>query len=213
MRGRSVLSPRARRPVCRHFWPDYCGDYCDQHHYAQGRQVDLLALLRLRPPWLRPHGRPEQPGHRPRDGHGGRDWRAGLGQAAQAVHRHGPHLVLRLRARCAPRPSWPLPDIRLLQSFVHVRILPFLPLPICIAHSNAILLHDDCAIYDSPPTPLVYAIHHTQLVLAISCKGTSVSPSAPPYRVGLSPPRYHLPLRTAALALPRFPVCRQVCTV
>jgi len=47
------------------------------------------------------------------------------------------------------------------KAFVHGRIILFVPLPICIAHTIAILLHDDCALYDSPPTTLLYAIHHT----------------------------------------------------
>jgi len=49
-------------------------------------------------------------------------------------------------------------------------------LPICIAHTIAIRLHGYCAIYDPPPTTLVYAIHHTKSVLAISCKGQMLYP-------------------------------------
>jgi len=60
------------------------------------------------------------------------------------------------------------------EAFVHESIIPFLPPPTCIAHTIALLLHDYCAIYDSPPTPLVYAIHHTILVMAILCKGQAV---------------------------------------
>ena len=44
------------------------------------------------------------------------------------------------------------------------------PPPACIAHTIAILLHDCCAMYDPPPTLLLYAIHHTILVMAVSCK-------------------------------------------
>ena len=58
-----------------------------------------------------------------------------------------------------------------LEAFVHEPILRALPPPTCIARTLAILLHVYCAIYDAPPTPLVYAIHHTILVIAISCKG------------------------------------------
>ena len=50
------------------------------------------------------------------------------------------------------------------KAFVHERIIPFLPLPICSAHTIARLLHDYCAIYDPSLTPLLYAIHHTKLV-------------------------------------------------
>jgi len=39
-----------------------------------------------------------------------------------------------------------------IKAFVHERIIPFLPLPICIAHTIAILLHGYCAIYDPPPS-------------------------------------------------------------
>jgi len=48
---------------------------------------------------------------------------------------------------------------------------------ICIAHILAIRLHYYCAIYDPHLTPLVYAIHHTILAVAISCKGQSPRPS------------------------------------
>jgi len=61
------------------------------------------------------------------------------------------------------------------EAFVHESIIRLLPPPTCIAHTIAILLHIYCAIYDALPTPLLYAIHHTILVMAISCKG-QVSP-------------------------------------
>jgi len=47
----------------------------------------------------------------------------------------------------------------------------FIILPSCKAYPIAILLHDHCAIYAVPSTPLLYAIHHTILVMAILCKG------------------------------------------
>ena len=50
-------------------------------------------------------------------------------------------------------------------------IFLLLPPPTCIAYTIAILLQCYCAIYDPPPTPLVYAIHHAILVMAISCEG------------------------------------------
>ena len=37
------------------------------------------------------------------------------------------------------------------------------------------LLHDNCAIYDTHPTRLVYAIYHIKLAVAISCKGQDAS--------------------------------------
>ena len=46
-----------------------------------------------------------------------------------------------------------------------------LPLPTCIVYHIAILLHDHCAIYDLPPSPPLYAIHHTISVMAIFCEG------------------------------------------
>jgi len=52
--------------------------------------------------------------------------------------------------------------------------LLLLPPPTCIARTIAILLHVYCARYDDPPTPPLYAIHYTILVMTISCKGQSV---------------------------------------
>jgi len=57
------------------------------------------------------------------------------------------------------------------EAFVHELTIRLLPPPTCIARTIAILLHVYCAIYDAPPTPLLYATHHTILVMAISCKG------------------------------------------
>jgi len=54
---------------------------------------------------------------------------------------------------------------------VHESIILPLPPPTCNARTIAMLLHVYCAIYDAPPTPLLYAIHHTILAMAISCKG------------------------------------------
>jgi len=45
------------------------------------------------------------------------------------------------------------------------------PPPTSKADPIAIRLHDHCAIYAPPPTPTCYAIHHTILVMEISCKG------------------------------------------
>jgi len=52
-------------------------------------------------------------------------------------------------------------------------LVSFLP-PICIAHTVAVLLHDFRAVYDPPSTSLVCAIHHTILVITVSCKGQLV---------------------------------------
>ena len=57
------------------------------------------------------------------------------------------------------------------EAFAHESIILSLPPPTCIARTIATLLHVYCAIYDAPPTPLVYAIHNTILIMAISCKG------------------------------------------
>ena len=59
------------------------------------------------------------------------------------------------------------------EAFVHESIILLNPPPICTARTIAMLLHVHCAIYDAPPTLLVYAIHHTILAMAISCKGQS----------------------------------------
>jgi len=46
--------------------------------------------------------------------------------------------------------------------------------PTSKAYRIALLLHDYCAIYALPPTPLhVYAVYHAILVMAISCKTQS----------------------------------------
>jgi len=45
------------------------------------------------------------------------------------------------------------------------------PTPTCIAHPGAQLMHEHWEVYDSPSISLVYAIHHTLLVITISCKG------------------------------------------
>ena len=57
------------------------------------------------------------------------------------------------------------------EAFVHESIIRVLPPRTCIAGTIAIPLHVYCAIYDAPPTPLVYAVHHTISEMAISCKG------------------------------------------
>ena len=53
-------------------------------------------------------------------------------------------------------------------------VLSFLP-PIYIAHTVAILSHDWWAIYDPSSTFLLYPIHHTILVITISCKGQALT--------------------------------------
>jgi len=54
---------------------------------------------------------------------------------------------------------------------MHELIIPLSPPPICITHTTAILLRDFCAMYDLPPTLPFEAIHHTILIMLISCKG------------------------------------------
>jgi len=63
-----------------------------------------------------------------------------------------------------------LQDI-VLRRGVCAQVHPVSAPPTRIAHTIALLLHAYCAIYDPPPTALVYAIHHTILVMAISRKG------------------------------------------
>jgi len=85
-------------------------------------------------------------------------------------------LSIYLSVSCARAPALGFYKIFVyIKAFMHERIIPFLPLSFCIAHTMAILLHGCCAIYDPLPTTLLYAIHHTQLVLAISCKGQTCS--------------------------------------
>jgi len=69
-----------------------------------------------------------------------------------------------------PLPTWPLQDVVLLQGFC-VRINhPFIALYTCITRTIAILLHVYCAIYDGPPSLLLYATYCTISVIAISCQ-------------------------------------------
>jgi len=77
-----------------------------------------------------------------------------------------------LSLQCAPlEPLFGLDKIFVFyfEIFVHESIIRFLP-PTCIARAIAIVPHDYCAIYDPrPPTSLLCAIHHTILVMALSC--------------------------------------------
>ena len=50
--------------------------------------------------------------------------------------------------------------------------------PACNAYNIAILLHAHCTIYVPPPILPLYAIHHTILMMAISCKGQYSAQSA-----------------------------------
>jgi len=56
-------------------------------------------------------------------------------------------------------------------AFATEPIIIDLPPPTCNTYIVAIVLHDYCAIYAPVLTPLLYAIHHTILAMAISCKG------------------------------------------
>ena len=68
---------------------------------------------------------------------------------------------------------------------MHESVISLSPPPICITHTTAILSRDFCAIYDLPPTLSVEAIHHTILVITISCQG-----STPADQGGPLPRRY-----------------------
>jgi len=57
--------------------------------------------------------------------------------------------------------------------FVHESSILLLPPPTCIARTIAIILHVYCTIFDPLPIPRLYAIHHTILFMAISCKAKS----------------------------------------
>jgi len=83
----------------------------------------------------------------------------------------------------------------------------YLPPPTCTAYPIAILLHDYCAIYAPPSTLSLYAIHHTILGMAISCKGQLTPQLLLTLHCGLPPP-----LSPAALAFTRYCHC-QYCMV
>jgi len=50
-------------------------------------------------------------------------------------------------------------------------IILLFPPPTCKAYPITILLYAHFAIYAPPPTPRLYAMHHTLLAMPISCKG------------------------------------------
>jgi len=66
---------------------------------------------------------------------------------------------------------WPIQEILSLVCVCARINHPFITPPISVAHTTALLLHDFFAIYDPPQTLPLYAIHHTILVMTISCKG------------------------------------------
>ena len=58
-----------------------------------------------------------------------------------------------------------------LQALLWESIILLLPPPTCNAFPIIILSHDHRAMYALPPSLPLYAIYHTILVMAISCKG------------------------------------------
>jgi len=67
--------------------------------------------------------------------------------------------------------NWPLQDILSRLGFCARINHPLIAPPTCIAHTVAILLQCDCAIFDPLPTPRFHAIHYTIVCIAISCQG------------------------------------------
>jgi len=55
--------------------------------------------------------------------------------------------------------------------WVQESIILYYPRPFRITHTTAILLCDSCVRYGLPLTLSLYAVHHTILVMTISCKG------------------------------------------
>jgi len=87
------------------------------------------------------------------------------GRIANVVHEHH---------TCKQHPGVGVSLYKILFHFkvlVWESILLVPPLPTCNAFPIAIRLHHHCAIYVPPPTPLCCAMHHTILVMAISCEG------------------------------------------
>jgi len=84
-------------------------------------------------------------------------------------------------------------------AFVCESIILLLPSPPAMPTLLHILLHDYCAIYDPLPTPLLHAIDHTILVMAISCKG-----QVPRSTIPLQVSRFYLNRAEATLQLSRF---------
>jgi len=87
---------------------------------------------------------------------------------------------------------WPIQDILSLVLCEQESIIPSLLPPICVTLATAILLRDFCAMYELPPTLPLYAIHHTILIMTISCKGQGTcSASRCPVRLGKKINRSH----------------------
>jgi len=80
---------------------------------------------------------------------------------------------VRSRAWTHIETGWPLQDKILFyfDAVVHESIILLSPPPTCTPRTIAILLHVYCAIYDARPTPLVYAIQDTILIITVSCNG------------------------------------------
>jgi len=62
------------------------------------------------------------------------------------------------------------------EASVHESNIVMFPPPTCIGQTVALLLHDYWAVYEPPPTSLLYALHHIILVITISCKGQTFPP-------------------------------------
>jgi len=60
------------------------------------------------------------------------------------------------------------------EAVVHESLILSSPTSTCIVHSGAIRLHDHLIVYDTLSDLPLYAIHHTILVISISCKGQHV---------------------------------------
>ena len=104
---------------------------------------------------------------------------------------------------------WRLQDIVLIRGFCARINHLLLPPPTRISHTIALLLHDYCAIYDPTPTPLVYSIHHTVLVMAISCKA-QVNPRNPEFRLPRDYPIHLMYVYVCTLSLSLF-ICIYTC--
>jgi len=94
-----------------------------------------------------------------------------LGRYALKRRRHNAATAIEPELGEDRHTTWPSPDILSRLGFCARINHPFIAPPACIAHTVTLLLQNHCAIFDPSPTPRFYAIHHTILCIAISCKG------------------------------------------
>ena len=86
----------------------------------------------------------------------------------------GPVRTVPMHKTCPPHWFSPYTILCHFNALLWESIILVLPPPTCKAYPIAILLHAHFVIYAPPPSPLVYAIHHTILAMTTSCEGQAL---------------------------------------